>query len=424
MDLVVTIELIEKKMGILAMLEEECIVPKATDKTYLEKMMGKHLGKHKSFGKPKPAKKGKPEAHFEVHHYAGTVGYNVTGWLFKNKDPVNEAVIGMMGAAGNAVVSLVFQEKDDGTKKKGSSMMTISAAHRESLMKLMNNLHSTHPHFVRCIIPNEIKKSGHIDAPLVMHQLNCNGVLEGIRICMLGLPNKVPHADFMTRYSIVAPKIFADMAGDPRECASKALVAAGMDADSFRCGKTKIMFRAGMLSTLEEIREGALSKIFVKMQCQARRVLVHVTYQGKIAEKKGISSIQRNIRLYYTCRDWSWYKFYTMIKGEMGALKKKQAEEERRKQMAEGLAKFQAMLAAATEARQAAEKEGAAKAALATALKAEKLAMGEGAEEMVKFIAEAEADLAKAEKKLEDYIVKRDNERIELKTEIAANKKE
>merc|ERR1712002_1411758 len=99
---------------------------------------------------------------------------------------------------------------------------------------------------------------------------NCNGVLEGIRICMLGLPNKVPHADFMTRYSIVALKIFSDMAGDPKECAQKALVHAGMDPDSFRCGRTKII---------------------VKMQCQARRVLVHVTYQGKIAEKKGISSI-------------------------------------------------------------------------------------------------------------------------------------
>merc|ERR1739838_1196392 len=73
MDLVKTIELIEKKMGILSMLEEECIVPKATDKTYLEKMMGKHLGKHKSFGKPKPPKKGAPEAHFALHHYAGTV---------------------------------------------------------------------------------------------------------------------------------------------------------------------------------------------------------------------------------------------------------------------------------------------------------------------------------------------------------------
>merc|ERR1719369_2030343 len=304
MDLVVTIELIEKKMGILAMLEEECIVPKATDKTYLEKMMGKHLGKHKSFGKPKPAKKGKPEAHFEVHHYAGTVGYNVTGWLFKNKDPVNEAVIGMMGAAGNAVVALVFTEKDDGTKKKGASMMTISAAHRESLMKLMTNLHSTHPHFVRCIIPNEIKKSGYIDAPLVMHQLNCNGVLEGIRICMLGLPNKVPHADFMSRYSIIAPKTFSDLAGDAKACAAKALVEVGLDADEFRCGHTKIMFRAGRLSKLEEIREGALTKIVLKMQCTARVVLMKLSkYNDLKAQKNLLSSIQRNIRIYSPSAD-------------------------------------------------------------------------------------------------------------------------
>merc|ERR1712142_665024 len=251
MDLIVTIELIEKKMGILAMLEEECIVPKATDKTYLEKLMGKHLGKNDKFGKPKPAKKGKPEAHFELGHYAGVVGYNVTGWLFKNKDPVNEAVVAMMQEATNPVVKIVFEEKDTGEKKKGSALMTISAGHRESLMKLMNNLHSTHPPFVRCIIPNEIKKSGHIDAPLVMHQLTCNGVLEGIRICQLGLPNKVPHADFMSRYSIIAPKVFSDMAGDAKGCASKALVEAGLDPDEFRCGSTKIMFRAGRLSKLE-----------------------------------------------------------------------------------------------------------------------------------------------------------------------------
>merc|ERR1719177_103927 len=294
-----------------------------------------------------------------------------------------------MQSAGNPVVSIVFQEKA-GEQKKGSSMMTISAAHRESLMKLMTNLHSTHPHFVRCIIPNEIKKSGHIDAPLVMHQLNCNGVLEGIRICMLGLPNKVPHADFMVRYSIVAPKIFADMAGDPKECANKALVVAGMDPDSFRCGKTKIMFRACMLSTLEEIREGALSKIFVKMQCQARRVLVHVTYQGKIAEKKGISSIQRNIRLYYNCRDWAWHQFYTMVKGEMGALKKKLAEEERRKQMAEGLAKFEAILEAAAAERAAVEEINAAAKEKAIAVRAEMEYLASTAGEAAEGIAAAE----------------------------------
>merc|ERR1711942_213743 len=420
MNLVQTIELNEKKMGILSMLEEECIVPKATDKTYLEKMMNKNLGKHNSFAKPKPPKKGMPEAHFALHHYAGTVGYNVTGWLFKNKDPVNDAVIGMMQGATNAIVSLVFQET--GEKKKGSSMATISAAHRESLLKLMASLHSTHPHFVRCIIPNEIKKSGHIDAPLVMHQLNCNGVLEGIRICMLGLPNKVPHADFMTRYSIVAPKIFSDMAGDPKECAQKALVHAGMDPDSFRCGRTKIMFRAGMLSQLEEIREGALSKIIVKMQCQARRVLVHVTYQGKIAEKKGISSIQRNVRLYYNCRDWVWYQFYTMIKGEMGALKKRLAEEERRKQMAEGLAKFQAILEAAAAERAAVEATNADLKAKIAAYKEEIEFLAGSAGEVAESILAAEKAADGAAKAYDDRVAWVNNERNNLKTTLASTK--
>merc|ERR1719376_74853 len=213
---------------------------------------------------------GKPEAHFELGHYAGTVGYNVTGWLFKNKDPVNEAVVNMMQETENPVVQIVFQEKDTGEKKKGSSMMTISAGHRESLMKLMNNLHSTHPHFVRCIIPNEIKKSGHSDSPLIMHQLTCNGVLEGIRICQLGLPNKVIYPDFMRRYSIISPKTFAKLAGDPQACAEKALTEAGMEQTNFRCGLTKVMFRAGKLAELEEIREEKLSAIIRKMQCHAR----------------------------------------------------------------------------------------------------------------------------------------------------------
>ena len=91
LDLQACIDLIEKPLGILSILEEECIVPKASDKTFQEKLYAQHLGKHQSFGKPKPAK-GKAEAHFELHHYAGSVSYNVTGWLDKNKDPINATV--------------------------------------------------------------------------------------------------------------------------------------------------------------------------------------------------------------------------------------------------------------------------------------------------------------------------------------------
>jgi len=69
--------------------------------------------------------------------------------------------------------------KKGGKRQKGGSFQTVSALHRESLLRLMNNLKSTQPHFVRCIIPNEMKKPGFMENNLVLHQLRCNGVLEG-----------------------------------------------------------------------------------------------------------------------------------------------------------------------------------------------------------------------------------------------------
>ena len=87
------IDLIEKPLGILSLLEEECMVPKGTDMTYKEKLLKQHLGKSKAFGKIK--KQGKIEAHFELYHYAGTVQYNVVDWLLKNKDPLNNSVVSL-----------------------------------------------------------------------------------------------------------------------------------------------------------------------------------------------------------------------------------------------------------------------------------------------------------------------------------------
>ncbi|NXT27583.1 MYH3 protein, partial [Syrrhaptes paradoxus] len=94
MDLAACIELIEKPMGIFSILEEECMFPKATDTSFKNKLYDQHLGKSSNFQKPKPAK-GKVEAHFSLVHYAGTVDYNISGWLEKNKDPLNETVVGL-----------------------------------------------------------------------------------------------------------------------------------------------------------------------------------------------------------------------------------------------------------------------------------------------------------------------------------------
>uniref|UniRef100_H0Y182 Myosin motor domain-containing protein n=1 Tax=Otolemur garnettii TaxID=30611 RepID=H0Y182_OTOGA len=128
-----------------------------------------HLGKSNNFQKPKPTK-GKAEAHFSLIHYAGTVDYNIAGWLDKNKDPLNETVVGLYQKSAMKTLANLFSGAGaaeaapseagggkKGGKKKGSSFQTVSALFRENLNKLMTNLRSTHPHFVRCIIPNETK---------------------------------------------------------------------------------------------------------------------------------------------------------------------------------------------------------------------------------------------------------------------------
>ena len=90
-------------------------------------------------------------------------------------------------------------KKAGGGKKKGGGK-TLSSQHKEQLGKLMHQLHTTSPHFVRCIIPNEIKTPGILDAALVLHQLRCNGVMEGIRICRMGFPSRMMYAEFKQRY--------------------------------------------------------------------------------------------------------------------------------------------------------------------------------------------------------------------------------
>ena len=179
--------MIGAKMGIFQMLEEECVVPKGSDVTYREKMYKQHLGKHPSFTKPKPKKGARFEAHFDLKHYAGVVSYSVDGWLEKNKDPINMTVAALFrDNKKNKLLAQLFADigADEGGKggKGGKPAMTISAAHREQLDKLIKTLDATSPHFVRCIIPNELKTGGILDAHLVMHQLNCNGVLEGMLV--------------------------------------------------------------------------------------------------------------------------------------------------------------------------------------------------------------------------------------------------
>ncbi|KAL4657125.1 myosin-7-like [Arapaima gigas] len=327
MDLQACIDLIEKPMGIMSILEEECMFPKASDATFKAKLYDNHLGKSSNFQKPRIIK-GKPEAHFSLVHYAGTVDYNINNWLVKNKDPLNETVVGLYQKSTLKLLALLFanyagpdsaQEGGKGGKgggkKKGSSFQTVSALHRENLNKLMTNLRSTHPHFVRCIIPNETKTPGAMENPLVMHQLRCNGVLEGIRICRKGFPNRILYGDFKQRYRILNPSSIPEgQFIDSKKAAEKLLGSLDIDHNQYKLGHTKVFFKAGLLGQLEEMRDDRLALIITGIQARARGLLARVEFQKIVERRDSLLIIQWNIRAFMGVKNWPWMKLYFKIK--------------------------------------------------------------------------------------------------------------
>ncbi|XP_002090517.3 myosin heavy chain, muscle isoform X11 [Drosophila teissieri] len=323
MDLLACIDLIEKPMGILSILEEESMFPKATDQTFSEKLTNTHLGKSAPFQKPKPPKPGQQAAHFAIAHYAGCVSYNITGWLEKNKDPLNDTVVDQFKKSQNKLLIEIFadhagqsgggEQAKGGRGKKGGGFATVSSAYKEQLNSLMTTLRSTQPHFVRCIIPNEMKQPGVVDAHLVMHQLTCNGVLEGIRICRKGFPNRMMYPDFKMRYMILAPAIMA-AEKVAKNAAGKCLEAVGLDPDMYRIGHTKVFFRAGVLGQMEEFRDERLGKIMSWMQAWARGYLSRKGFKKLQEQRVALKVVQRNLRKYLQLRTWPWYKLWQKVK--------------------------------------------------------------------------------------------------------------
>merc|ERR1712106_738106 len=313
MDLAACIIMFEKPMGIWAILEEESLFPKATDKSFEDKLKA-GLGKCTSFAKANS--KTDKNAHFACVHYAGTVSYNVTAWLEKNKDPVNDTVVDVLKRSSNQLLVLLWkdnpgqgvQPEEDKTKKKkkGGGAKTVSSVYLVQLAELMGTLHATEPHFIRCIVPNTHKQPLVVETELIMHQLTCNGVLEGIRVCMLGFPNRMLYPDFKGRYAILGAAEIAS-SSDNKLSVRALMEKIAFPVEKYQLGHTKVFFRAGALAGLEEVRDAIVLKLVRFMQGQCFGHIKRKVYSVKNDQRELMKVIQRNFRKFQTLRSWGWF---------------------------------------------------------------------------------------------------------------------
>merc|ERR1712223_2041788 len=331
MDLQVCITMFEKPMGLLAIWEEESLFPKATDDTFRGKLMDNLLGKPacQNFQKPDPRAPDK-NAHFGVSHYAAMVSYNLTGWLEKNKDPINDTVVELMKNGSNALLVECFldhpgqptevkKDAGGGGKKKGGGK-TVTSFFKAQLDDLMKVLYSTDPSFIRCVVPNTHKQPGGVQPGLVMHQYQCNGVLAGIAICRKGFPNKILYPDFKTRYNILAAAAVAKAKKD-KDIAQAVFTAIKLDKEKFRLGHTKVFFRAGILGFMEETRDDKIGSVLAMLQAQARGKASRMVFKKMQDQKLALFCMQRTIRNYRIGKSWLWWILWLNIKPNLKCTK-------------------------------------------------------------------------------------------------------
>ncbi|XP_053463151.1 myosin-14 isoform X1 [Nycticebus coucang] len=328
LDLQPCIDLIERPAnppGLLALLDEECWFPKATDKSFVEKV-AQEQGGHPKFQRPRHLR---DQADFSVLHYAGKVDYKANEWLMKNMDPLNDNVAALLhqstdrltaeiwkdveGIVGLEQVSSLGEGPPGGRPRRGM-FRTVGQLYKESLSRLMATLSNTNPSFVRCIVPNHEKRAGKLEPRLVLDQLRCNGVLEGIRICRQGFPNRILFQEFRQRYEILTPNAIPKGFMDGKQACEKMIQALELDPNLYRVGQSKIFFRAGVLAQLEEERDLKVTDIIVSFQAAARGYLARRAFQKRQQQQSALRVMQRNCAAYLKLRHWQWWRLFTKVK--------------------------------------------------------------------------------------------------------------
>ncbi|GJE97937.1 Myosin heavy chain [Phanerochaete sordida] len=314
------IDVIEGKLGVLALLDEESRLPSGTDASFLQKLNNQLVKPENKdvFKKPRFG-----NSAFTIAHYALDVTYEVEGFLEKNRDTVPDEHMALLMETKNAFLKEVLDaafaatkapdatpasptvssnsskrqslipdpgrtsimaQASSGPKRPGAAVKkpTQASIFKASLNNLMETLGMTNVHYIRCIKPNEAKRAWEFTPGQVLGQLRACGVLETIRISCAGYPTRWTYEEFAERYyMLVHSTEWKPMIQnlELQQLCNLILERTINDPDKYQAGLTKIFFRAGMLAALESLRSNRLNALVTIVQKNMRRKMAVKKYQ-------------------------------------------------------------------------------------------------------------------------------------------------
>lgn len=190
-----------KRTGILALLDEQCILPRSTDRKLTGNLYGR-CDKHPRFC---ASSSQRVDFLFSIEHYAGFVEYNTDAWIEKNKDQLPAASSDLLKSSDFALVDVIhpYVRSEERAGRGTVATKSVSSQFSAQLRVLRSRIDETVPHYVRCLKPNDELVPDFFEPKSVVEQLRCNGVLEAVRVSRAGYPTRYPHDVFLARYSIL-----------------------------------------------------------------------------------------------------------------------------------------------------------------------------------------------------------------------------
>jgi myosin-5 len=286
--------MIEKKLGIMDVLEAETRSPVGTDKSLIIRFNERFANnEHKFFAKGRFG-----ETDFVIKHYALDINYQIEGFIEKNKDNVTDDQYELLSNSSFPFLKeILFEEQIIEELSTSSALLgsaqgqpkpnkktSLGSIFKGSLIKLMATLDKTNPHFIRCIKPNQSKSPFKFEPPNVLSQLVACGVLETIRISRAGFPSKEIYSVFVDRYHfLVHSEYWKD---DPKKLTENICKTYLKDDNKFALGLSKVFFRAGQIAKLEKIRTENYNR---KLQTIKKNTMIYyhkVKYDRAIVNPK------------------------------------------------------------------------------------------------------------------------------------------
>ncbi|ESP02895.1 hypothetical protein LOTGIDRAFT_212414 [Lottia gigantea] len=316
-------DLIEKNnVGILALLDEECLRPgDVTDTTFLNKL-NQRCAQHPHYEsrscKKTQSDKSLPHDAFRLRHYAGNVLYKVEGFIDKNNDLLFRDLSQAMFSCKNPLLKTLFPEGNP-SQKSLKRPVTAGSQFKISVTELMKNLLSKNPNYIRCIKPNDDKKASVLDVNLVRHQVRYLGLMENVRVKRAGYAFRQSYGIFLYRYKMLAKETWPSWKGEAKEGVKLVLESQNIPSEEYAFGKTKIFIRnPKTLFEIEERRRDKMEDLAVMIQkvwkgwkqlmiykkMKQSQIVISARYRGYWAQKCFQHKKKSTIRLQCYVRGW------------------------------------------------------------------------------------------------------------------------